>query len=86
MSETKSINNVKKVEKVDVEITRDMGISEIISRWPQLAEIFNEYGLHCTGCIFSTVDTVESGCRAHGFDDEDIDNLLKDLNRKKNEI
>ncbi len=86
MSDTKSINDVKDVEKVEVKITRDMGINEILGRWPQLAEVFNAYGLHCSGCMFAGVDTVETGCRAHGMDEEDIENVVNDLNKRKKEI
>jgi len=36
-----------------------------------------EYGMHCMGCPFSMMETLEMGCAAHGTD---ADELVKRLN------
>jgi hybrid cluster-associated redox disulfide protein len=61
-------------------IHKDMLMSEIIDRFPQTGEVMMEYGLHCFGCHFSVFDTIEQGARIHGFGDEEIGQLVRDLN------
>jgi len=58
----------------------DMLMSEIIQIYPETVEVMMEYGLHCVGCHFNVMDTVEQGCRIHGFSDEQIQLLIKDMN------
>ncbi len=57
-----------------------MTVSEIISLYPQVKDILTEYGLHCFGCAFNALETLEEGCKGHGFDDSDVENLVTDLN------
>lgn len=57
-----------------------MTVSQIISLYPQTKDILSEYGLHCFGCAFNALESLEEGCRGHGFSVMDIDNLVGDLN------
>jgi iron-sulfur cluster assembly protein len=61
-------------------ITRDMTIGDIVEQYPQAAEIFTEYGLHCVGCHVASWETIEEGARGHGMDDETIDMMVRDAN------
>ena len=61
-------------------ITKDMLVSEIIERYPQVAPILQGYGLHCVGCGMSGFDTLENGIKIHGMDKETFTMLLKDVN------
>ncbi len=61
-------------------ITKDMMISEIVEKYPQAAEVFMEYGLHCVGCHVSAWETIYEGASGHGMDEEMIDMMIKDAN------
>ena len=59
-------------------IKKDMSFGEVISRYPETADVFARHGLHCIGCIMSSFETIEQGARAHGID---VDKLIDDLNK-----
>ena len=44
-----------------------------------------EWGLHCFGCQVGGTETLEEGCRIHGFSGEDIELLVIDINETINE-
>ncbi len=60
--------------------TKDMLVMDIIEKYPEVTPILMGYGLHCVGCSFSSHDTLESGARLHGMDDEIIEMMLRDVN------
>ena len=66
-----------------VEITKNMGISEIIEKKPKAAEIMMEAGLHCLGCAASRFESLEQGCQVHGIEDAKIDEMVKKINELK---
>lgn len=62
-------------------IARKMNLGEMVAVYPELVEVLtNDYGLHCAGCFASSFDTLEEGAKVHGFDDKDIDKMVKRLN------
>ena len=73
----------KKVAKKEM-ITRQTTVGDVFEMFPdkamRLGEKMTSYGLHCVGCHVNTMETIEQGARGHGFEEETIDNLLKDLN------
>ncbi len=44
---------------------------------PETEPIMTAYGMHCMGCPFSQMETLEQGCAAHGTD---ADELVEKLN------
>ncbi len=68
----------KDVKKDTLRITKDMGIIEIAQKYPQTAEVFFKYGMHCLGCIAASFETLEQGAAAHGID---VDKMVEDLNK-----
>jgi hybrid cluster-associated redox disulfide protein len=58
-------------------ITKEMGISDVIQKYPELIPVFIQHGLGCIGCALANFETIEQGAGAHGMD---IDRLMKDLN------
>ena len=58
-----------------------MRITDLIALFPGAESILMLYGLSCAGCIVGGQESLDDGCRAHGFDDELIAALLEDLNR-----
>lgn len=58
-------------------ITRDMGIMEVIEKWPKTAQVFIEQGMGCLGCAAAHFETIEDGALAHSMD---VDALMDALN------
>ncbi|MBT4824021.1 DUF1858 domain-containing protein [Candidatus Woesearchaeota archaeon] len=63
-------------------ITKDMTFAEILEKYPQVGEVIMAAGLHCLGCSGAAFESVEQGCKMHGFDDAKIEKLVKDMNKK----
>ena len=64
-----------------MKITKTSFINELLEKHPETAEILMAYGLHCVGCHFSDLDTIEDGAMVHGLDDEEIELMIKDVNK-----
>ena len=58
-------------------ITINMSIGEVLMIDRDTAPIMMEYGMHCMGCPFSQMETLEMDCAAHG---SDVDELVRKLN------
>lgn len=58
-------------------ITKDMGIMEIIQENPHAIEIFQKYGLGCIGCAAARFENLEAGAKVHGID---VDAMVKEIN------
>jgi len=65
----------KKAKKV----TKRMKFSEIIED-SESASVLQERGMHCFGCPFAGVESLEQGAKAHGLD---ADELVKEINKRK---
>lgn len=55
-----------------------MSITTIVENYPDTISVFNNYGMHCFGCMAARFETLEQGAGAHGID---VDKLLEDLNK-----
>lgn len=69
-----------------VAIHRHMPILEIVTMIPGAKSALAEYGLHCFSCSGSETENLETGCRVHGFSDEEISELVDDLNKMLTEL
>lgn len=58
-------------------LTKDMGIMEVVSNYPETVEIFINAGMGCLGCAAAHFENIEQGATAHGID---VDQLMEDLN------
>lgn len=71
------------------QITREMTIEEILSKFPQksqlLAQEMKNTGLNCVGCGASTWETLEAGVLGHGFSEEILNKLMERLNHILNQ-
>lgn len=65
-----------------VKITKKTKISDLLKKNPEAAEILFESGMGCIGCSMAMHETIEQGCFAHGMDQKEIKNLIKELNKK----
>ncbi|MBI5414191.1 DUF1858 domain-containing protein, partial [Candidatus Peregrinibacteria bacterium] len=51
-----------------------------VEKYPQLADVFLDFGVHCVGCYVSSYETIEQGILGHGFSEEELDEFLKEIN------
>lgn len=59
--------------------TKTMTIAEVLKLDPNCTELLTSYGMHCFGCPFSQMETLEEAAEVHGFD---VEELLNKLNKK----
>jgi len=59
-------------------ITKDMGIMEVVAKWPEAADVFMKHGMGCLGCAAARFESIEQGAMAHGMD---VEKLMIDLNK-----
>ena len=64
-------------------ITKDMSFGEVLQRNPDSAEILFENGLYCMGCGMAMYESLEDGCKAHGMNKKEIDDIIKKINKKE---
>ena len=50
--------------------TADMGIMEVVEKFPQAAQILMEHGMGCLGCTAAHFESIGEGAAAHGIDVE----------------
>jgi len=64
-------------------IKADMLIADLAEKYPKAATVLmTDYGFHCVGCLAATQETLAQGAAAHGMEEEDIERMIKALNRK----
>lgn len=62
-------------------VTKETTISEILQADPAAAETLARHGFHCLGCPMSMSESLERGAEAHGLGPEQVEELLKELNK-----
>ncbi len=55
-------------------------IGDILSRFPDSAQIMEDFGLHCTGCSVNAYEPLRMGALSHGLKEEVVDKLIQELN------
>ncbi len=61
-------------------ITPEMNIEEILSIIPSADGVLSQYSLSCASCYASGFETLKDGVLGHGYDQETLDALVRDLN------
>lgn len=67
--------------KMEQFVTKDMVIGDVLKKYPDVAVIMLEHGLHCVGCHANVFDTIEAGCSVHGLDAEVVDKMVDEMNK-----
>jgi hybrid cluster-associated redox disulfide protein len=62
---------------VNVTISADMPIGDVLKQYPETLHVFLSHGLMCVGCAIARFENIRQGATAHGID---VDALMKDLN------
>ena len=70
---------------VEIEISPQTNIKELVARLPLAADVMNAFGLGCSGCGVSKYETIEQGARAHGLQIEPILSAL-DVARRSGRV
>lgn len=60
------------------EITKDIGIQDLVQNYPESVSVLMEKGFHCLGCVAARFETLEQGANAHGID---VNGLVKDIKK-----
>lgn len=69
--------------KQKAKITKDILILDLVEQNPDLAQVLTEdYGFHCVGCMAASMETLEQGALVHGMNEDQIDKMVKELNKK----
>ena len=58
-------------------ITKEMGIMEVVQKYPATVDVFMNAGMGCLGCAAAHFENIEQGAMAHGID---VDALIDGLN------
>jgi hybrid cluster-associated redox disulfide protein len=67
--------------KMKKKITKDMMIGEVVREHPAVAMVMMSHGMHCVGCHVAAFETIEQGCKGHGMDDKQIDEMIEEMNK-----
>ena len=59
------------------QVTKDMGILDIVQQYPEAVAVFQKYGMGCLGCAAARFENLEAGAKVHGFDP---DQMCDDIN------
>ena len=62
-------------------ITKDLTLGEVVSKYPKAVEPMLKRGMHCVGCHVAAFETVEQGAKAHGMNEKEIKEMLKEMNK-----
>ena len=65
-----------------IKIDKKTNIAELIEADPEMNDVLYEYGLYCGGCAAAGFDTLEAGAKTHGLEDDEIEELIQELNKK----
>ncbi|MBI4215587.1 MAG: DUF1858 domain-containing protein, partial [Parcubacteria group bacterium] len=61
-----------------------MPITEILEIYPRAEDVMFSYGLHCTSCAGSSLETLEQGALGHGMTAEQVGRMVEEINQKYN--
>lgn len=66
-----------------MKITKKTKIAEIVKKKPDAVKLLFGAGMMCVGCAMAQQETLEQGCKAHGMNNKEIDELIKKVNKGK---
>lgn len=61
-------------------LTKDMTVEEIMESCTDAGDILADWGLGCSMCHIGAIETLEEGATAHGFSQEEVDDLMEEIN------
>ena len=64
-----------------MKITKNTNIGDLLEENPEAGKHLMEAGMSCIGCPMAQMESIENGCLSHGMEKEDIEKLIKKLNK-----
>ena len=64
-------------------ITKDMGIMDIVTHYPETLEVFAKYGMGCIGCAAARFENLEAGAKVHGIDADEMVCAMNEIIEKE---
>ena len=61
-----------------MDITKDTNILEAVQAHPEIAKVFQKYGLGCIGCMVASGETLGEGISSHGLN---ADAVVDEINQ-----
>mgnify|MGYP002431232352 CR=1 FL=1 len=58
--------------RINMEVTKDTIIGDILDFDGETAKFFLEIGMHCLGCPASRGESIERACAVHGTDADEL--------------
>ena len=65
-------------------ITKDMGIMDIVTQYPETLEVFARYSMGCIGCAAARFENLEAGAKVHGIDADEMVSAMNEILEKNN--
>ena len=62
-----------------MKITKDMGLMEVVQRYPDTAMVFMYAGMGCFGCHAAQYESIEEGALVHGVDPDKLVEALNEI-------
>lgn len=62
-------------------ITKNTTLGDIVEKYPEAVGPMLKRGMHCIGCHVAAFETIEQGAKAHGMDEKEIKEMLKEMNK-----
>lgn len=59
-------------------INKNFTISQVLNKYPETKEVFEENGMHCLGCPTATRESIEQAAGVHGLNLEGLINSLNE--------
>jgi hybrid cluster-associated redox disulfide protein len=66
---------------LQVTITGEEPIGDVLKQYPQTLRVFLSHGLMCVGCAVARFENIRDGATAHGIN---VEALINDLNAALN--
>lgn len=65
-----------------VSISKNTKILDLLTAYPKAANILlHDYGLHCVGCPFKQLETLQQGAAVHGIKGKKLEKLISALQK-----
>lgn len=61
----------------NAQLRTDMVVSEVLEKWPQTAQVFNDFKTACVGCAMSPFDTLADVAGIYEFELEHFMSALR---------
>lgn len=58
---------------------REMTIDEVLTRWPQTAQVFHEYNMACVGCVVAPFYTIVDAANVYGLSPDEFISRLAEV-------